>query len=112
MLADRPDLLVVQGDTSSALGAALAGFTAGIPVAHVEAGLRTHDPLLPWPEEEYRTAIDAQARLLFAPTETAAAGANASSIIPLWRWKSGRTDRKDHGEMAEENTPLDLNFRQ
>jgi UDP-N-acetylglucosamine 2-epimerase (non-hydrolysing) len=72
-LADAPDLLVVQGDTSSALGAALAGFTAGVPVAHVEAGLRTHDPLLPWPEEEYRTAIDAHADLLFAPTETAAA---------------------------------------
>ena len=67
-LADPPDLLVVQGDTSSALGAALAGFAAGVPVAHVEAGLRTHDPALPWPEEEYRTAIDAGAELLFAPT--------------------------------------------
>lgn len=72
LLRDRPDLLMVQGDTSSALGAALAGFMAGAPVAHVEAGLRTHDPLLPWPEEEYRTAIDARADLLFAPTETAA----------------------------------------
>jgi UDP-N-acetylglucosamine 2-epimerase (non-hydrolysing) len=72
-----PDLLVVQGDTSSALGAALAGFTAGVAVAHVEAGLRTHDPLLPWPEEEYRTAIDARAELLFAPTELAAANPRA-----------------------------------
>jgi UDP-N-acetylglucosamine 2-epimerase (non-hydrolysing) len=70
--AQAPDLLVVQGDTSSALGAALAAFTAGVPVAHVEAGLRTHDPMLPWPEEEYRTAIDAHADLLFAPTELAA----------------------------------------
>jgi UDP-N-acetylglucosamine 2-epimerase (non-hydrolysing) len=76
-LAGAPDLLVVQGDTSSALGAALAGFTAGVAVAHVEAGLRTHDPLLPWPEEEYRIAIDAQADLLFAPTETAAANLRA-----------------------------------
>ena len=50
----------------------MAGFTAGVPVAHVEAGLRTHDPLLPWPEEEYRTAIDAGADLLFAPTACAA----------------------------------------
>jgi UDP-N-acetylglucosamine 2-epimerase (non-hydrolysing) len=72
-----PDLLVVQGDTSSALGAALAGFTAGVTVAHVEAGLRTHDPQLPWPEEEYRTAIDAQADLLFAPTAIAAANLEA-----------------------------------
>lgn len=73
MLRDGPDLLIVQGDTSSALGGALAGFAAGVPVAHVEAGLRTHDPQQPWPEEEYRTAIDAQADLLFAPTERAAA---------------------------------------
>lgn len=41
-------------------------------MAHVEAGLRSHDPLLPWPEEEYRTAIDELADLLFAPTELAA----------------------------------------
>ena len=75
-----PDLLVVQGDTSSALGAALAGFTAGVPVAHVEAGLRTHDPQFPWPEEEYRTAIDAQAELLFAPTKTAAANLRAEKV--------------------------------
>jgi UDP-N-acetylglucosamine 2-epimerase (non-hydrolysing) len=73
LLRDPPNLLVVQGDTSSALGAALAGFTAGVSVAHVEAGLRTHDPTLPWPEEEYRTAIDARADLLFAPTQLAAA---------------------------------------
>jgi UDP-N-acetylglucosamine 2-epimerase (non-hydrolysing) len=72
LMSAGPDLLIVQGDTSSALGAALAGFAAGVPVAHVEAGLRTHDPQLPWPEEEYRTAIDARADLLFAPTENAA----------------------------------------
>lgn len=79
-LARAPDLLVVQGDTSSALGAALAGFTAAVPVAHVEAGLRTHDPLLPFPEEEYRTAIDAQADLLFAPTAMAAANLRAEQV--------------------------------
>ena len=79
-LADEPDLIVVQGDTSSALGGALAGFTAGAPVAHVEAGLRTHDDRLPWPEEEYRTAIDADAALLFAPTEIAAANLEAERV--------------------------------
>lgn len=72
LLRQPPALLIVQGDTSSALGAALAGFVAGVPVAHVEAGLRTHDPALPWPEEGYRTAIDARADLLFAPTEQSA----------------------------------------
>ena len=80
LLADRPDLVVVQGDTSSALGGALVAFNAGVPVAHVEAGLRTHDPLLPWPEEEYRTAIDADAELLFAPTELSAANLRAEKV--------------------------------
>jgi len=79
-LAEPPDLLVVQGDTSSALGGALAAFQAGVAVAHVEAGLRTHDPRLPWPEEEYRTAIDARADLLLAPTATAAANLRAEQV--------------------------------
>jgi UDP-N-acetylglucosamine 2-epimerase (non-hydrolysing) len=79
-LAPAPDLIIVQGDTSSALGAALAAFTAGVPLAHVEAGLRTHDPLLPWPEEEYRTAIDAEADLLFAPTTLSAANLQAEKV--------------------------------
>lgn len=67
------DLVIVQGDTSSALAGALAGAQADIPVAHVEAGLRSHDPLSPWPEEEFRIAIDECATLLFAPTELNAA---------------------------------------
>lgn len=79
-LMSLPDLVIVQGDTSSALGGALAAFTTGTPVAHVEAGLRTYDPMLPWPEEEYRTAIDADADLLFAPTELAAANLRAEGV--------------------------------
>lgn len=67
------DLLIVQGDTSSALGSALAARFARVPVAHVEAGLRSHDRRRPWPEEEFRIAIDSQADLLFAPTELSAA---------------------------------------
>jgi len=80
LLTPGPDLLVVQGDTSSALGGALAACLAGVAVAHVEAGLRTHDPRLPWPEEEYRTSIDARADLLFAPTETAVANLRAEGV--------------------------------
>jgi UDP-N-acetylglucosamine 2-epimerase (non-hydrolysing) len=80
LLRSPPALIAVQGDTSSALGAALAAFTAGVPVAHVEAGLRTHDPMLPWPEEEYRVAIDANAELLFAPTELSAANLAAENV--------------------------------
>jgi UDP-N-acetylglucosamine 2-epimerase (non-hydrolysing) len=72
-LIERPPaLLLVQGDTSSALGGALAGFARGVAVAHVEAGLRSGDPRMPWPEEDYRVAIDARAELLFAPTHLAA----------------------------------------
>lgn len=80
LLATRPDLLVVQGDTSSALGGALAAFAAGVPVAHIEAGLRSFDPAMPWPEEEFRIAIDTRAGLLFAPTETSAANLAAEGV--------------------------------
>ena len=76
----RADLVVVQGDTSSALGGALAAVAAGVPLAHVEAGLRTHDPNLPWPEEQFRVAIDAHADLLFAPTNFNAANLHAEQV--------------------------------
>ena len=54
----RPDLIVVQGDTTTAMAAALAGFYARIPVAHVEAGLRSGDLAHPFPEEANRQVID------------------------------------------------------
>lgn len=79
-LRNRPDLLIVQGDTSSALGGALAALSANVPLAHVEAGLRSHDPQMPWPEEEYRTAIDSNAELLFAPTPLAAANLRREGV--------------------------------
>ena len=77
---DPPELLIVQGDTSSALGGALAAREAGIPLAHVEAGLRTYDPNLPWPEEENRVAIDRLADLLFAPTSGNAANLRRDKV--------------------------------
>jgi UDP-N-acetylglucosamine 2-epimerase (non-hydrolysing) len=67
------ELVVVQGDTSSALGGALGASLAGVAVGHVEAGLRSHDLENPWPEEEFRIAIDRDCDLLFAPTELSAA---------------------------------------
>jgi UDP-N-acetylglucosamine 2-epimerase (non-hydrolysing) len=73
LLSAAPELVVVQGDTSSALGGALAAEVTNIPIAHVEAGLRSHDRDHPWPEEDFRLAIDRCSRLLFAPTELGAA---------------------------------------
>ena len=77
---DLPQLLIVQGDTSSALGGALAARELGIPLAHVEAGLRTYDPNQPWPEEENRVTIDRLADLLFAPTSGNAANLRRDRI--------------------------------
>lgn len=79
-LLGNTNMLVVQGDTSSALGGALAAAQAGVPLAHVEAGLRTHDPANPWPEEEFRVAIDACADLLFAPTQVSAANLRSEGV--------------------------------
>jgi len=68
----KPDLVLVHGDTTTAMAAALAAFYARIPLGHVEAGLRSHDIARPWPEEYNRVAVDAMADLCFAPTETSA----------------------------------------
>ena len=72
LVKEKPDLLAVQGDTGSALAAALGGFYCNVPVAHVEAGLRTFDMTQPFPEEANRQMIDAISSLLFAPTDEAA----------------------------------------
>jgi UDP-N-acetylglucosamine 2-epimerase (non-hydrolysing) len=68
---DPPDLMIVQGDTTSAFICTLAAFYRGVPVAHVEAGLRTHSPTEPFPEEMNRRLTGALAALHFAPTERA-----------------------------------------
>ena len=68
---DQPQAVLVQGDTSSALAGALAGFYAGVPVGHVEAGLRSATLDAPFPEEGHRRMIDTLATWCFAPTEHA-----------------------------------------
>lgn len=71
-LADRrPDLLLVQGDTTTAFAAALTAFYHRVPVGHVEAGLRTGDLHSPWPEEANRVLVTRLAALHFAPTAAA-----------------------------------------
>jgi len=65
---ERPDLILVQGDTTTALAGALAGFYQRIPVGHVEAGLRSGNAQSPFPEEMNRQLITRLARYHFAPT--------------------------------------------
>ncbi|MDP2760804.1 MAG: UDP-N-acetylglucosamine 2-epimerase (non-hydrolyzing) [Sideroxyarcus sp.] len=66
-----PDLVLVHGDTATAMAAALAAYYAKIPVGHVEAGLRTNDIYSPWPEEMNRRMVGRVTTYHFAPTETA-----------------------------------------
>ena len=66
---DEPDLVLIQGDTTTTLCAALAAFYRRIPVGHVEAGLRTWNLQAPWPEEANRVLVTRLAALHFAPTE-------------------------------------------
>jgi UDP-N-acetylglucosamine 2-epimerase (non-hydrolysing) len=67
----RPNLILVQGDTTTAMAAALAGFYAQIPIVHVEAGLRSGDLAHPFPEEANRQIIDAVSEILLPPTPQA-----------------------------------------
>jgi UDP-N-acetylglucosamine 2-epimerase (non-hydrolysing) len=69
----RPDMILVHGDTTTTFAASLAGFYEKIPVAHVEAGLRTRNIYSPWPEEMNRRLTSAIATVHFAPTERAGA---------------------------------------
>ena len=76
----RPAMLLVQGDTTSAWAAARVAHRTGLPVGHVEAGLRSHDIACPWPEERNRIEIDAVSTLLFAPTAQARRNLAAESV--------------------------------
>jgi len=78
----KPSLSIVQGDTATSFCASLASFYSGVPVAHVEAGLRTHDPQAPFPEEMNRHLIGRLASLHFAPTRRAAENLRAEGVVP------------------------------
>jgi UDP-N-acetylglucosamine 2-epimerase (non-hydrolysing) len=76
----RPDIVMVQGDTTSAAMGALSAFYAGVPVWHVEAGLRTSTPRLPFPEEMNRRMIGRLAEVHLAPTAAARANLLAEGV--------------------------------
>ena len=82
MEEERPELVLVHGDTTTALATALAAFYQGVAVGHVEAGLRSHDLRQPFPEEMNRVLADRLCRFCFAPTERARGALVAEGTPP------------------------------
>ena len=87
----QPDYVLVHGDTTTAMAAGLAAFYAKIPVAHVEAGLRTNDIYSPWPEEMNRRLVGKIATLHFAPTEIARSNLIAEGCLDKTIFVTGNT---------------------
>ncbi len=88
---EKPDLVLVHGDTTTSFAAALSCFYLGIPVGHVESGLRTYKLDSPYPEEYNRQAIDSIAELHFAPTENAARNLRQEGKSPDRIFVTGNT---------------------
>lgn len=116
----RPAMTIVQGDTTSTLCGALASFHLRIPIAHVEAGLRTSDMFSPFPEEMNRVLTDRLSTLYFAATEWAADNLRKEGIEPERVWVTGNTgidavlatrDALARGELPGANVPLDESKR-
>ena len=89
---ERPDRVVVQGDTATAMVGALAAYYRKIPVSHVEAGLRSYDIYQPWPEEVNRKIIGTIADQHFAPTDVSAAALRAEAV------SAERFRHRQHGD--------------
>jgi UDP-N-acetylglucosamine 2-epimerase (non-hydrolysing) len=87
----KPDLVLVHGDTTTCFTTALAAFYEGIPVGHVEAGLRTGDLRAPFPEEANRTLVGRLASYHFAPTNTARDNLLAEGNSDQAIWVTGNT---------------------
>lgn len=91
MDAEKPDRVIVQGDTATAMVGALAAYYRKVPVSHVEAGLRSGDIYQPWPEEVNRRIVAPIADQHFAPTETAAEALRRENIDPATIHVTGNT---------------------
>src|SRR5690554_6880949 len=79
---EKPDIMLVHGDTATTFAATLAAYYQRVPVAHVEAGLRTGNLYSPWPEEANRKLTGALAELHFAPTPSARRNLLEEGILP------------------------------
>jgi UDP-N-acetylglucosamine 2-epimerase (non-hydrolysing) len=91
MDAEKPDRVIVQGDTATAMVGALTAYYRKIPVSHVEAGLRSGNIYQPWPEEVNRRIVAPIADQHFAPTETAAEALRRENIDPTGIHVTGNT---------------------
>lgn len=89
--AERPDWVVVQGDTTTVMAGAIAAYYRQIPVCHVEAGLRSGDIYHPWPEEVNRRVVGSFAALHCAPTETAREALLRENVDPAHVHVTGNT---------------------
>ena len=87
----KPDIVLVHGDTTTSMAAALSAFYARIPVGHVEAGLRTFDKYYPFPEEINRVFADSVCTYHFAPTDTSVNNLIKSAIPEEHIYKTGNT---------------------
>ena len=88
---EKPDRVIVQGDTATAMVGALAAYYRKIPVSHVEAGLRSGNIYQPWPEEVNRRIVAPIADQHFAPTETSADALKRENIDPATIHVTGNT---------------------
>ena len=88
---EKPDLVLVHGDTTTTFAAALAAFYCRIPVGHVEAGLRTRNKYSPFPEEMNRSLTGKLAELHFAPTDTSRENLLAEATAMFKIWVTGNT---------------------
>ena len=88
---ERPDVVLVQGDTSTAFTASLAAFYLQISIGHIEAGLRTHNKYNPFPEEKNRHLIGVLADYHFAPTELAKDNLVKEGVPESQIWVTGNT---------------------
>ncbi len=91
LAAEKPDLVLVHGDTTTTLATSLAAYYAGVPVGHVEAGLRTGHKRAPFPEEINRKLTGAIADLHFAPTDAARANLLREGVDPYTIFVTGNT---------------------
>jgi UDP-N-acetylglucosamine 2-epimerase len=121
----RPSLVLIHGDTTTTMAASLSAFYRRIPVAHVEAGLRSGDMYAPWPEELNRRVASLTARFHFAPTEQARANLLAegtpeshvhvtgNTVIDALQWVAARLEASPErmGVFARQFGYLDPNRR-